>query len=79
MIEGNTFSPSRFTRLSIKKNTTDRWIAEMMVMALTNEGGYHYVVSQTKIEFVYKNFIYIALLVHCQEYRNEPSEAYETT
>jgi hypothetical protein len=30
----------------------------------TNEGGYHYVVSQTEIEFVYKNSIYFALLVH---------------
>jgi hypothetical protein len=29
------------------------------------------VVSQTEIEFVYKNSIYFALLVHRQEYRNE--------
>jgi hypothetical protein len=29
------------------------------------------VVSQTKIEFVYENSIYFALLVHRQEYRNE--------
>jgi hypothetical protein len=28
------------------------------------------VVSQTEIEFVYKNSIYLALIVHCQEYRN---------
>jgi hypothetical protein len=29
-----------------------------------NEGGYHLVVSQTEKEFVYKNSIYFALLVH---------------
>jgi hypothetical protein len=29
------------------------------------------VVSQTEIEFVYKNSIYFVLLVHRQEYRNE--------
>jgi hypothetical protein len=29
------------------------------------------VVSQTEIEFVYKNLIYFALLEHRQEYRNE--------
>jgi hypothetical protein len=32
-------------------------------------------VSQTEIEFVYKNLIYFALLVHCQEYRNESTSS----
>jgi hypothetical protein len=33
----------------------------------TNEEGYHKVVSQTEKEFLYKNSIYFALLVHRQE------------
>jgi hypothetical protein len=41
---------------------------------LNNEGGFNYnynkVVLQTE-NFVYKKAIYIALLVHRQEYRNE--------
>jgi hypothetical protein len=36
-----------------------------------NKKGYHQVVSQTEKEFVYKNSIHFALLVHCQEYRTE--------